>query len=311
MTLIFQTDDFEGADRLAYWQNMISQHHVSVVSPGGAAQDFSGRMKIDDWGGLQFSDTTFSPISYSHGVEEIRQSERDDFLCVLSLEGGGRFCNNDSSFAFSAGDMVVYDTDQIYAIEFPEKARTISLRIPRPLIISRLSGADRQFALHIDGAQPMAQLAAGLMKNVCALDELPGSQRCRDAEAPILDLLCLAARDLRGEEQRPTPGQHMLLKRIKAELMERLEDSTISVTSIAQENRISPRTLNRLFASEGTTVMRWIWSQRLAASYRAMSEGSVRQVTEAAFRFGFKDSSHFARAFRKEFNIPPSKLIGS
>lgn len=310
MSIIFQTEDLNGSAGLEYWQSMISQHHVSVVSPEKSERPFRGRMKIDDWGGLQFSDCDFSPISYSHGLREIRQSERDDFLCVLSLEGGGQFQNNAQTFSFEPGDMVVYDTDQIYDIRFPCDSRTISLRIPRPLMISRVFSAERQFAMHLDGRKPLAQLAGQLMQNVANLPEFPDPQLCREAEAPILDLLCLAAKDHAGDAPQPSPGQHMLLARIKRELAGQLEDSTLSVTGIASQHGISARTLNRLFASEGTTVMRWVWSQRLAASYRAISDGSVRQVTEAAYRFGFKDSSHFARAFRKEFNIAPSKLLG-
>ncbi|MER5171160.1 helix-turn-helix domain-containing protein [Thioclava kandeliae] len=309
MSFIFQTDDCLTGDKFDYWQNMISQHHVAVVSPFEGADGFRGWMKINDWGGLQFSDTKFSPIAYSHGVNEMRHSAHDDFFCVLALDSGGSFVNNTSAFEFKANDIVVYDTDQIYSIRFPKDARTITLRIPRPLMTSRIKDADRQFAIHLDGQNPLARLAAGLMLNVNDLTDLPDAQKCREAEGPILDILSLAVRDLHEDQSRPSAGQAAMLSRIKRELMGQLDDSDLSVVGIAMANGISPRTLNRLFASEGTTVMRWVWSQRLAASYRAMSDGSVRQVTEAAFRFGFKDSSHFARAFKKEFNITPSQLL--
>jgi len=31
-------------------------------------------------------------------------------------------------------------------------------------------------------------------------------------------------------------------------------------------------------------------------------------VTEIAFRWGFKDSAHFSRAFKREFGISPSEV---
>ncbi|WP_138468819.1 helix-turn-helix domain-containing protein [Poseidonocella sp. HB161398] len=309
MSIVFQTRDLATAERLDYWQAMVSRHHVAVSPEGAVAPDFEGRMKIDDWGGLQLSDTAFSPVAYRRGPREMKSCGRDDFLCVLNLGEGGVFEHNGGSFGFAAGDMVVYDTGQPYAIRFPRRSHTVSLRIPRPQVIARLPRADRQFALHLDGRRPLAQLAASLLKSASSLETLPDPQRCREAEAPILDVLCLAVKDVFGEDMRASPGQEQLLGRIKRRLKGQLEDCSLSVESIARAEGISPRTLNRLFAAEGTTAMRWVWQQRLAAAYRAMSEGSVRQVTEAAFMFGFKDSSHFTRAFKKEYGIPPSRLL--
>jgi AraC family transcriptional activator of tynA and feaB len=93
----------------------------------------------------------------------------------------------------------------------------------------------------------------------------------------LLDGLCLAAKDAMGEDLTPTPGQAAVLKRIKRQILDQLGDSSLDVESIARTQGISPRTLNCMFAAEGTTVMRWLWRQRLSASYRALTDGSVRQ----------------------------------
>eukprot|EP01032_Pedospumella_encystans_P034527 gene34527-39031_t len=64
----------------------------------------------------------------------------------------------------------------------------------------------------------------------------------------------------------------------------------------------------RLFATEGTTPGRWLWQQRLEASYRALAEGRVRQVSQAALEFGFTDLSHFSRAFKARFGRSPKDV---
>ena len=68
---------------------------------------------------------------------------------------------------------------------------------------------------------------------------------------------------------------------------------------------MAPRTLYRLFAAEGTTPIRWLWQQRLAASFKALTEGKVTQVTDAALSHGFSDVSHFSRTFRATFGQSP------
>jgi AraC-like DNA-binding protein len=72
---------------------------------------------------------------------------------------------------------------------------------------------------------------------------------------------------------------------------------------------MAPRTLNRLFAGEGATPIRWLWQQRLAASFTALVEGRVGQVTDAALSFGFSDLSHFSRAFKAQFGHSPQFVL--
>lgn len=307
MAFAFQSSDFESGRE--YWRDMVSNHHVAVTPEFRDTENFHAAMKIENWGGLQISETTCSTISYLHGLREMRRSVHNDFLCVLALDSGGTLETSGRLLDFRPGDLLVYDTDQLYSLHYTGDARTISLRVPRPLMISRLHQADRHFAVRLDGSRPLARLAGNLLENVAGLEGPDDADRRREAEAPILDILRLAVTEHCDTDMRPTPGQANMLDRVKKDLMQRIGDSELDVDTIAQLHGVSARTLNRLFAAEGTTVMRWIWSQRLAAAYRAMSDGSIRQVTEAAFCYGFKDTSHFSRAFKREFNIPPSMLL--
>lgn len=58
------------------------------------------------------------------------------------------------------------------------------------------------------------------------------------------------------------------------------------VHGIARFNGMSVRTLNCLFAAEGTAANAGIWSDRLAASHKLPSEGRVMRVGQAAFDCG-------------------------
>lgn len=315
MSIVFQTDQIAASDRLAYWHRMISQHHIAITGCPDTSRavpldaDFNGWSRVSDWGGLQILQTRTTPVVYHHGTRQIREADRHDFFCVLILSGAGEFEYNGNSMSFHEGDLIFYDTELMYTLRYPRSVDTITLRVPRPQVLARLQEADRQFAVRIDGTHPLGKLAANLIQSLTSMSDLPPDQRCRAAEAPIIDVLCLAVKDSETRQMRPTPGQAQLLSRIKKDLGTLLEETELTLEGIASRHGISQRTLNRLFASEGTTVMKWLWSQRLSASYRAMSDGSVRQVTEAAFRFGFKDASHFTRAFKREYGIAPSKVL--
>ncbi|MNN89811.1 Transcriptional activator NphR [compost metagenome] len=88
-----------------------------------------------------------------------------------------------------------------------------------------------------------------------------------------------------------------------------LDDAEMNIERIARTHNVTSRTINRLFALDGTTAIRWLWQQRLNASHKALCEGRFKQVTDAALNCGFSDFSHFSRSFKKAFGVCPHTLI--
>jgi len=122
--------------------------------------------------------------------------------------------------------------------------------------------------------------------------------------AAALDIVATAL-DLEADDLSSQGGQ---LEKIKQYILANLPDPELTTERIAHANHIAPRTLNRLFAADGTTPIRWLWQQRLSASFIALAEGQVSQVTDAAMNFGFNDLSHFSRTFKKIVRLLPHSL---
>ena len=99
------------------------------------------------------------------------------------------------------------------------------------------------------------------------------------------------------------------VEKVKQFLLRNLDRTDLTVESISAAVHVSPRTLNRLFAAEGATVIRWLWQQRLAASHAELIKGQVKQVSQVALRFGFTNLSHFSRAFKQAYGLPPQQLL--
>jgi AraC-like DNA-binding protein len=58
---------------------------------------------------------------------------------------------------------------------------------------------------------------------------------------------------------------------------------------------VSTRSLARVFAERGTTIMRGVFDERIGQAMKlpASTQAAHRSITEIAFACGFSDSSHF------------------
>lgn len=73
---------------------------------------------------------------------------------------------------------------------------------------------------------------------------------------------------------------------------------------------ISSRQLYRLFSGENQSISRYIQYLRLQQIYKEIINLDNQKIslTEIALKWGFEDSSHFSRYFKKQYGIAPRQL---
>ncbi|MGG7516501.1 GlxA family transcriptional regulator [Allorhizobium undicola] len=92
------------------------------------------------------------------------------------------------------------------------------------------------------------------------------------------------------------------------EAMESTIENPLSRQAMARLAAVTPRHLDRLFASElATTFLERYRAIRLTHA-RKLLEQSPLSVSEIAFATGFSSSSHFSRAFRAHFGMQPKSI---
>jgi len=87
-----------------------------------------------------------------------------------------------------------------------------------------------------------------------------------------------------------------------------LSNELYNVQSLCNEIAMSRTQLYRKFRSlTGTTPNRYFLAMRLHEARKILSLSGIT-ITEAAFKTGFKNISHFSQAFSREFGTPPSEV---
>lgn len=81
-----------------------------------------------------------------------------------------------------------------------------------------------------------------------------------------------------------------------------------TLAELANYTGRSLATFKRDFAKVSSlSPEKWLLSRRLEAAYDLLSQGNIG-VTEAAYKVGFKNRSHFTKAFKSHFGKSPSEV---
>ncbi|MFD5128729.1 helix-turn-helix transcriptional regulator [Streptomyces olindensis] len=128
----------------------------------------------------------------------------------------------------------------------------------------------------------------------------------RQFAATALDLLALLIDERRGRfvSQAPETAAATLV-RVQDHIRRHLCDPDMSPAGIAAAHFMSVRYPHKLFEQEGVTVGEWIRTQRLERCRRDLLRSPGHAVATVARRWGFVSPSHFNRAFRAAYGMPP------
>jgi AraC-like DNA-binding protein len=84
----------------------------------------------------------------------------------------------------------------------------------------------------------------------------------------------------------------------------------LTIAAVARDQNISPRYLQRLIETTGSTFSERIQELRLQFAFELLTSTSQKRerISDIALRVGFSDVAHFNRSFRRRFGDTPSNI---
>lgn len=202
--------------------------------------------------------------------------------------------------------VIVFDLGEVMDT-FNTDFDVLSLIVPRRRLAPLLTHPDS-----LQGACVDPDGGAGILFSnfVVTLFSVAPTLTPVDASLSVRTLLDLAAMAFNGialNGDLPELAQHAELMRVQNYIKERLSSPALEPDSVAEGVGMSRARLYRLFAPIGG-VAEYIREQRLRRCLADLLSAKhvQRQIADIAYRWGFSDPVHFAKAFRQRFGRTPS-----
>ena len=202
-----------------------------------------------------------------------------------------------------AGDWSICDSSQPYTLTGPFASERLVLLIPANRVergIDLQTVTARVFSSN-SGVSRLAFVAAKwLMEEIGSLTMV----RADDLAESLSRLVNLAIYE--GTRQQPVvPVQRTLRDKIRDYVLQHLHKPELSLDTIARDLNASKRSLHRAVSETDGSIHDLIWHARLERCREDLRnpEKSQQSIANIAQSWGFKNSTHFSRAFRTRYGM--------
>jgi len=298
---------------LEQFGHQVTEHFFPMSCEAQGEGSFRGTLQSRRIGQIGLAAVSSSALEVYRRRDHIGRVGEQVYMVKVQAQGRGLIRHRGREVCLQTGDFTICSSAEPYQLSFPGSYCHVVLAVPAQVMTDCVRDPDRFLGQRMDGRVGANGLFSQFVISLVArLDSLDGVL-ARRLEVNVLDLLATTlshAPEGRRRDIANVGVRSEYLQRVKAFIQRHLDDECLGPEWIAARHDISTRYLHMLFQSEGVSVSRYIQQLRLEACRTALADSTYRRysVAEIAYRFGFKDASHFSRVFKQHYRATPAKF---
>jgi AraC family transcriptional regulator, positive regulator of tynA and feaB len=301
------------AHRIDAWSEILAGTVVAFdVRPAdNAGEGFRGVVEQRRFGDLALIDCAFSPCVARRGQDLVdggSNGERKGLLGIQLMQRGIEVTRDRRRrrVTISPGQVVLWDSRRTVEVEALQPVRKRVLVLPQEVALSfcpRL--ADQTVLPQIDRTAAGRLLVRYINSLALELPHLDGAGQAAASNATVELLRAAVEPALPDSREAMRAGMR---EDIRHYVRLHLQDPGLGPASIARAYSMSVRALHGLFDDVEESVAGLVRGQRLERCLQDLRRPDGGSVTDIAFRWGFCDSAHFSRVFKRAFGVTPSAI---
>ncbi|MBR0713680.1 helix-turn-helix domain-containing protein [Bradyrhizobium liaoningense] len=306
---IWNTEELPDRDQFAYWREVLCEAFVTLrpERPGaqGAAR-FPSRVTAYPLSTINVTTVQSKAHHVIRGDAEIRRASQEVYFVNLQLSGRCRYETEGRETIVGPNQFAVVDSTRPYFLDFMDDWNVFSFRIPRHMLRPLLQKPDCSTGICVSDKHALGEITVGFLKSI-AMQR--GDLPAQAVETLAGDLVNLTALALGATEEarmgQPQSVRRGLFSAIMKFVETNLADPQLAASSVAAHFGISVRYLHRVFEESDKSFGQVVLERRLVRCAGDLEASDQSRISDVAFRWGFRDISHFNRSFRQRFGFSP------
>lgn len=311
-TVRFSTADLPENMRVATWREHYG--HTVLRADIEPADDASLDATVASRAlpGLQLVSGRFTAARIIRTREMIVDGN-DDLSLLVNQSGNVTVYARGREVTLRENDAVLISSGEAVVFDRRSFGQSIAIRIPSSMLSPAVVDVDDAIMRHIPRDTAALKLLTSYSNTLLGDDHTVGTPALRHHVAThVHDLVALALGATReaADVANSRGVGAARLRAAKTYIIGNINRRDISIGSVALRLGVTPRYLQRLFESDGTTFSAFLLGRRLARAHRMLSEPQSvqRQVSAIAYDAGFGDLSYFNRCFRRLYGATPMEI---
>jgi AraC-like DNA-binding protein len=255
-------------------------------------------------GGARLTDAIMSAVSLS--PLQWARHEYDHVYVKLVMSGSVMFEQNGERRRFTVGSLIVVDPAVPFVERMDELTRLLVVTCPRSALRERGYLHSFRNPVVADMRSPDVRVVRDIIQLVAERQNELTEKTKAVLGTQLIDLMGVLVVAGEAAVNRSTTAAYY---RVKRYIDRHLGNEALDASSIAAGVGLSSGYLNRLFHERGSSLMRYLWSQRLEYAGQLLRDarGGESRISEIAWRCGFTSSAHFSRRFRQQYGTSPKE----
>src|SRR5579863_10525407 len=307
----FSTDSVPARDRLPYFREAFGRSTARVELAPVEGRPLGWSASFYSFDGLGVISGQTNGVTCRR-TQQLLTDGNDDFLFTASLSGASLAFQVGRECRLGPGDAVLKSSSDVGGHDFSGPAHYLTLRIPRRRLNGMAVKPEDALARPIPANTETLRLLVDYVKATLRNHPVTSPPLRRLFTTHVHDLVALAVgatRDMSDVAHR-RGLQAARLNAIKGDIITGLAGERLDIAGIARGRGVTPRHVQMLFESEGTTFTEYVLEQRLTRAHRMLTDPAFNHwtISAIAFEVGFENMSYFNRVFRRNFGCTPSDM---
>jgi len=306
----FSTQAIASGRQLSAWREIMSEVYFSLEIKSEAGDGFRGLIKEYDVGPVSITTLDSDQQRAFRTKGRISVDPDDSFVFIMPVHQELYFSQLGRSGTVTPGGYVLVSTSEFYELACPDGYSNWTVKMPGEELRRRIPDIEDYCACRFPNNMAMAKLAGHHTRAVGLTFETKSAPNESALAHNLMDFFALVVRSEPDNSCTEWQTQHRLRRRVVDYIRAHLHDPDLTPRRTADDCGISLSYLYKVFQPSGVSVGKFILNERLQAAYEQLAapEKGMVSVAEAAYAAGFRNVSHFSRAFSQKYSMPPSTV---